>query len=345
MPPRVIALAVVTLLVFAGPACAQDAVAQFYKGQTVTIIVGSSAGGGYDLYGRLVARHLGKHLPGHPTVAVRNMPGAASNVAAAHVYGVAPKDGTVIGAIFMGAVVEPLFGGKTRATHDPGRFNYVGNANRDTYMCIVRGDAPVKAFTDAFERELIMGGTAEGASTRDYAVMLKNLLGVKFKIVAGYTGSREINLAIERGEVQGGCGQTWSSVAATYPAWFRDGTVKVLAQEDVEGHPDLNRQGVPRTLDFAKTPEQRQILELVYSQSRFGRPYVVAPDVPPDRVVALRRAFMATMRDPELMTEAERIKLDTFSIPGDELQTLIAKLYATPADIVEKARQALVFKP
>jgi tripartite-type tricarboxylate transporter receptor subunit TctC len=175
--------------------------------------------------------------------------------------------------------------------------------------------------------------------------MLKNLLGVKFKIVAGYTGSREINLAIERGEVQGGCGQTWSSVAATYPAWFRDGTVKVLAQEDSEGHPDLNRQGVPRTLDFARTAEQRAILELVYSQSRFGRPYVVAPEVPPERVAALRRAFMIAMRDPELVAEAEKIKLDVFAISGDELQTLIGRLYATPADIVEKARQALVFRP
>src|SRR6185295_16916504 len=195
------------------------------------------------------------------------------------------------------------------------------------------------------EHELIMGGTAEGASTRDFPVMLKNLLGVKFRIVAGYAGSREINLAIERGEVQGGCGQTWSSVAATYPAWFRDRTVKVLAQEDAEGHPDLNRQGVPRTLDFARTAEQRAILDLVYSQSRFGRPYVVAPEVPPERVAALRRAFMSAMRDPELVAEAEKIKLDVFAISGDALQTLIGRLYATPADIVEKARQALVFRP
>jgi len=342
-PHAIITLA--ALLWLATAAHGQDAVAQFYKGQTVTIIVGSSAGGGYDLYGRMIARHLGRHIPGNPTVAVRNMPGAASNLAAGHVYSVAPKDGSVIGAIFMGAVVEPLFGGKARATHDPVRFNYIGNANRDTYMCIVRGDAPVKAFADAFERDLIMGGTAEGASTRDFPVMLKNLLGVKFKIVAGYTGSREINLAIERGEVQGGCGQTWSSVAATYPAWFRDGTVKVLAQEDSEGHPDLNRQGVPRTLDFARTAEQRAILELVYSQSRFGRPYVVAPEVPPERVAALRRAFMSAMRDPELVAEAEKIKLDVFAISGDALQTLIGRLYATPADIVEKARQALVFRP
>ena len=272
------------------------------------------------------------------------MPGAASNVAAAHVYSVAPKDGTVIGAIFMGAVVEPLFGAKARATHDTSRFNYIGNANRDTYMCIVRGDAPVKIFADAFDKELIVGGTAEGASTRDFPVLLRNLLGVKFKVVAGYTGSREINLAIEKGEVQGGCGQTWSSVAATYPAWFREGLVKVLAQEDADGHSALNKQGVPRTLDFAKTAEQRQILELVYTQTLFGRPYVVAPEVPPARVAALRQAFMRTMEDPELVAEAEKIKLDVSPISGERLQALIAQLYATPADVIDKARQALVYK-
>jgi tripartite-type tricarboxylate transporter receptor subunit TctC len=324
---------------------AQDAIAQFYRGQTVTIVVGSSAGGGYDLYGRLIARFLGKHIAGNPNVVVRNMPGAASNVAAAHVYSVAPKDGTVIGAIFMGAVVEPLFGSKARTTHDTGRFNYIGNANRDTYMCMVRGDAPVQSFADAFDKELIVGGTAEGASTRDFPVLLKNVLGVKFKIVAGYTGSREINLAIEKGEVQGGCGQTWSSVAATYPAWFRDGLVKVMAQEDTDGHPTLNKQGVPRTLDFAKTAEQRRILELVYSQLSFGRPYVVAPEVPPERIAALRQGFMRTMQDPELLAEADRIKLDVAPTAGETLQALIAKLYATPTEIVDKARRALVLRP
>ena len=245
----------------------------------------------------------------------------------------------------MGAVVESLFGSKARTTHDTSRFNYIGNANRDTYMCMVRSDAPVKSFADAFSTELIVGGTAEGASTRDFPVLLKNVLGVKFKIVAGYAGSREINLAIEKGEVQGGCGQTWSSVAATYPAWFRDGLVKVLVQEDTDGHPTLSKQGVPRTLDFANTAEQRQILELVYSQLSFGRPYVVAPEVPPERVAALRQAFMRTMQDPELLAEADRIRLDVSPVSGEALQALIAKLYATPTDIVDKVRRALILKP
>ena len=341
---RQTAAGVILLAGFAGTAAAQDAVAQFYRGKTITIIAASSPGGGYDLYARTIARHIGKHIPGNPSVVVSNMPGAASNVAAAHIYNVAAKDGTVIGGLFMGAVVEPLFTGRTRATHDMSKFNYIGNANKDVYVCVVRADAPVKTFADALEKELVVGGSAQGASTRDFPELLKNLLGAKFKIVAGYPGTRQINLAMERGEVQGGCGQSWSSTSATYPAWFKEGTIKVLAQEDSTGYPELNRQGVPLTRQFAKTDEQKQILDLVYSQTEFGRPYVVAPDVPKERVEALRKAFMAAMTDPELKAEAERIKLDVDAIGGVELQSAIAKMYATPNHILEKARHAMVPK-
>ena len=342
---RHLAAAILASALAGGGALAQESVASFYRGRSVTLIVGSSPGGGYDLYGRLVARFLGRHIPGNPSLVVQNMPGAGSNVAAAYIYNVAPKDGTVIGAIFMGAVVDPLFGEAKRSTHDTAKFNYIGNANSDAYVCLIRSDAGVNSLADAFNKEIVMGASAEGASTRDFPSLLKNLLGVKFKIVAGYPGTREINLAMEKGEVQGGCGQTWSSVAATYPAWFRDKLVKPLVQESNVGYPELDRMGVALSRDFAKTPEQKQILELVYSQTTFGRPYVVAPGVPQERVEALRKAFMATMTDPDLVAEAKRINLDIAPIPGEELQTLIAKLYATPQEIVDKARAALVFKP
>lgn len=324
---------------------AQESVAGFYRGKTITIVVGSSPGGGYDLYGRLIARFLGRHLPGNPAVGVQNMPGAASNVAAAHVYNVAPKDGTTIGAIFMGAVVDPLFGDLKRQTHDTQKFQYIGNANVDAYVCLVRGDAPVKNLADAFTNELVVGGSADGASTRDFPSMLRNLLGVKFKIVAGYPGTREINLALEKGEIQGACGETWSSVAATYPAWFRSGLVKPLVQEANVGYPELDALGVPLARQFAKTDEQRQILELVYSQAAFGRPYVVAPETPAERVSALRRAFMETMTDPDLVAEARKLNVDIAATRGEDLQALIGKLYATPADVVAKARAAIAFKP
>jgi tripartite-type tricarboxylate transporter receptor subunit TctC len=322
-----------------------DTVGDFYRGKTITIIVGSSPGGGYDLYSRLIARFMSRHVPGNPPIAVQNMPGAASNVAAANVYNLAPKDGTVMGAIFMGAVVDPLFGDLQRRTHDTAKFHYIGNANVDAYVCLVRGDAPVKTFADAFDKELIVGGSADGASTRDFPSMLRNLLGAKFKIVAGYPGTREINLALEKGEIQGACGETWSSVAATYPAWFKNGLVKPLLQEANVGYPELNAMGVPLAKQFAKTDEQRQTLDLVYSQAAFGRPYVVAPEVPAERVAVLRKAFWETMTDPDLVAEAKKINVDIAATRGEELQTLIAKLYATPKEIVDRARAAIAFKP
>ncbi len=325
-------------------AWAQDAIESFYRGKTVTILVGSSAGGGYDLYGRLIARFLSPHIPGRPTIVVQNMPGAGSNVSAAYIYNAAAKDGTVIGAIFMGAVVDPLFGEK-RQTHDTTKFNYIGNANIDAYLCLIRTDAKMNSLADAFDRELVLGASAEGASTRDFATLLKNLLGLKFKVVAGYPGTREINLAIEKGEVQAGCGQTWSSVAATYPAWFRDGLVKPFVQEANTGYPDLDKMGVPLTKQFARTDEQRSILELVYNQVAFSRPYVVAPGVPAERVAALRKAFMETMNDRDLIAEAKRINVDVFATSGEDLQKLIAKMYATPPEIVEKAKAAMTYRP
>jgi tripartite-type tricarboxylate transporter receptor subunit TctC len=330
-------------LALTGAAQAQDALAGFYKGRNLTIIIGSSPGGGYDLYGRLISRFIARHVPGAPTVVVQNMPGAASNIAASYVYNVAPKDGTVIGALFMGAVVEPLFGDAKRPTHDMSKFNYIGNANSDAYVCLVRTDAPVKTMADAFDKELVMGASAEGASTRDFPVLLRNLLGAKFKVVAGYPGTREINLALEKGEVQGACGETWSSVAATYPTWFKENLVRPLVQESNTGYPALDKMGVPLARDFAKTDEQKKILELIYSQTTFGRPYVVAPGVPEERVAALRKAFMETMTDADLVKEARRINLDIEPIAGEELQKIIAKLYATPQELVDKAKAAIAF--
>jgi tripartite-type tricarboxylate transporter receptor subunit TctC len=329
--------------VLVSSARADDDLALFYKGRTISLIIGSAPGGGYDLYGRLIARYIGKHIPGNPVVVPSNMPGAASNVAAAYVYNVAPKDGTVMGALYMGSVVDPLFSDQ-RPTHDPTQFNYIGNANADVYVCLVRADAQVKTFEDLFTHELIVGGSAIGASTHDFPALLNAVLGTKFKIVAGYPGTREISFAIDKNEVQGGCGNTWSSISSSQRDWFSSGKVKVLAQEDAKGYPELNAQKIPRTLDFAKTDEQRQMLELYYSQSAFGRPYVMAPHVDQDKIKAMRTAFMATMNDPDLKAEAEKIKVDVIPIAGDVLQELVKKIYATSPDIVDKVRRALAAK-
>ncbi len=337
---RVVGLTGMALVAGIGGAQAQD-VASFYKGRQIAIIVGSSAGGGYDLYGRLLSRHMGKHLPGNPILIVSNMPGAGGNVAAAHIANVAAKDGTAIGAIFMGTVVEPLFTTTKRATHHPTKFHYIGSANTDYYVCLVRGDAQVKKFEDLTDTELVVGGSAGGASTRDFPLMLRNVLGAKFKIVAGYPGTREINLAIQRDEVQGGCGQTWSSVTSLYKQEFAEGRIKPLVQEDAKGSPELNKMGVPLARSFAKTEEQRQILDLYYSQTAFSRPYVVAMETPADRVAALRAAFMAAMKDPALVAEADKMQVDADPVSGEELQKKVEQIFATPADIVEKTRKAV----
>jgi tripartite-type tricarboxylate transporter receptor subunit TctC len=185
----------------ADPAAAQETVAQFYRGKQINLVIGSSAGGGYDAYARLLARHLSQHIPGNPTIVPQNMSGAGSNKAAAYVYAVAPKDGTVMGAIFPGAILQPLLG-EAPVQHDPSKFTYIGSANSELYICIARTDAPVKTFEDVFTHELIVGASGEGGTTRDLPALLNNVLGAKFRIVAGYAGSREISLAIERNEVQ-----------------------------------------------------------------------------------------------------------------------------------------------
>jgi tripartite-type tricarboxylate transporter receptor subunit TctC len=316
----------------AGSACAvaQDSSEHFYKGKIVNIIVGSDAGGGYDAYARLVAHHLGEHIPGAPTITVRNMPGAGSNRAAGYIAVQAPKDGTTIGALQASAILFPLMY-ERKLQHDPSQFIMIGSANRSVYLCAVRADAPVKSFAEAFEKEVIIGTGAEGASLRELPVLLVNVLGVKLRLVGGYTGSRDITLAMERNEVHGMCGMDWSSLITQKRDWIESGFVRAIAQEDLVGHPELNKLGVPLTPSFAKTADDRQVLEVIYSGNAFGRPFLLPGGTPADRVAALRAAFEATMKDARFLADAER-----------ELQDTVSKLYTTPPAIIERVKRALV---
>jgi tripartite-type tricarboxylate transporter receptor subunit TctC len=338
------ALVVAATCLAANAASAQDAVEAFYRGKTVTITVGSAVGGGYDTYARLVARHLGRHIPGNPTIVVQNIPGAGSNKAASYVALQAPKDGTAIGAIQSGAILQPLISDQA-VPHDPSKFVMVGSANRSVYLCVVRADAPVKTFQEAFDKELIIGTSGEGATLREMPIMLINVLGVKLRLIGGYAGSREIIVAMERNEVQGMCGMDWSSLATQQRSWINSGFVRLLAQEDLQGHPEMNRMGVPLTISFAKTEEDRQVMEMIYSQNLFGRPYLLPPGVSADRVAALRGALAAMLQDQALLAEAERSGLDIGPMGGEELQALVAKLYALPPKVIERAKQSLIYKP
>jgi len=324
-------------------AAAQGQVEQFYKGRQISLVVGSSPGGGYDTYARMLARHLGGAIPGNPSIVVQNMSGAGSNRAAGYIYSVAPKDGTAIGAIFPGAILQPLLG-DIQAPHDPSKLIYLGSANSDVYVCFVRADAPVKTFKDVLTQELIVGASNEGGTTRDLPALLNNLLDAKFRIVTGYAGSREIGLALERGEVHGVCGIGWTGIEALQPHWFSTGMIKVLVQLSAKGHTDLNQRGVPRAVEFARSGDERLVMELVFSQGIFGRPYVLPPGVPLDRVAALRKAFVQALGGGSLRAEAAKMRLDVEPIAGEDLQILIAGLYATPARLVERARQALAAK-
>ena len=345
MPKKIAALAAALLACcWALPVAAQDAVAQFYRGKTVTIVVGSSAGGGYDTYARLLGRYLGKHLPGEPTVIVSNMPGAGSDIAAAYVARVAPKDGTYIAAPYASQPLDPILEDATDLNYDPSRVNYLGTAMSDDYLCIVRPDAPAATFDDMFKTQVIMGGTAANGITGYLPIMLNNVLGTKFKVVFGYPGSREIMMAIQKGEIHGMCGMGWTSLKSQYADLLKNGEVKIVVQENDKGLPELNKMGVPLTVSYAHDEQQRRILEIIYSQEVFSRPYFVAAEVPADRLQILRRAFMETWRDPDLLEDAANMNLDVGPTSGEEVQSLLQKIYASPPALLQSAKEAIKLK-
>jgi tripartite-type tricarboxylate transporter receptor subunit TctC len=328
------------VLAFAGSARAQDSVADFYRGKQVTVVVGSTAGGGYDLYGRLVARFIGKYIPGNPNVVVQNMPGAGGNTSAAWVANIGAKDGTVIGAAQAGSLIDQLVSpNAAQIKHDARTLNYIGSANSEVFTCLVRADAPIKSFDEVFSKEMILGSS--GGTTRDMPMALKNVLGAKIKFVHGYAGTREIGMAIEKGEVQGLCGMGWTSIQSQRPDWFENKVVRVLVQEGMTGDPDLNKQKIPLSVDYAKDAEKRQMMELLYSQGVFTRPFIMAPETPRERVEAVRAAFVKALADPQAQEDAQKQKLVISTINGADLQAYVKKIYAIPAPIIAKLKAAL----
>jgi tripartite-type tricarboxylate transporter receptor subunit TctC len=339
--PRLLGLC--ATLALATPALAQDAdaLAKLFRDKNVTIGIGSSAGGGLDTYGRLVSRHLGKHLPGNPSVVVSNMPGAGGNVVANNLWTTAPKDGTFMGITFPSVIIDPLLAENHRG-YDPTKFAYVGNANAEVLVCLVRRDAPAKKPEDVLSNEIIIGATAPGSTTSDFPVIEKGLLGAKYRIVTGYQGSREVTLAVEKGEVQGICGLGWSTVKVQYPDVLKGSMpFGVFAQEDVKGHPELNALGVPLMMSLAKTEEDRRAMTMFLAQNAFSRPFILPAGVAPDRVALMRKAFAETIADPELQEDAHRMNIDAVPTSGEELQKTIDAMYATPKTIVERVRKSM----
>jgi tripartite-type tricarboxylate transporter receptor subunit TctC len=303
-----------------------------FAGKSVQMIIGFGPGGGYDLWGRTVARHIGRHLPGKPNVVPQNMPGAGSYVATSHIYNVAPKDGTVMGIIARDAALGPLTGA-AGARFDATRLSWIGSPTTETNVCIAFHSAKVKSAQDLFTTELIVGDTGPGTGTRQYPKALNDLLGMKFKAVGGFPSSADVFLAMERGEVDGIC-ESLDSIKNRRPEWIPNKTVSVLFQGGAEPNPEL--KGVPFVLDFARAPEQKQAIEFLYAGQGIGRPFVAPPDLTPDRLKMLRDAFMATMKDPEFVGDAQKSKLELEPEDGEHLAVLVKKIYATPKPIVDK---------
>jgi tripartite-type tricarboxylate transporter receptor subunit TctC len=306
--------------------------ADAFAGKTVQMIIGFGPGGGYDMWARTIARHIGRHLPGNPTVVPQNMPGAGSFVAVSHMYNAAPRDGTVMGLISRDAALGPLTGA-TGARFDPTRLSWIGTPTKETNICIAYHTAKVKSAKDLLSEELIVGDTGPGTGTRAYPKALNALIGTKFKIVGGFPSSADVFLAMERGEVEGIC-ESLDSVKNRRPDWIPKGTISVLFQGGAAPDPDI--KDVPFVLDLARNDEQRQAIEFLYAGQGFGRPFVAPPDLPPDRLKMLRDAFNATMKDPEFMADAEKNKLDLKPEDGERLAALVKRIYATPKPLVDR---------
>ncbi len=309
--------------------------ADFYQGKQVTIVVGFSAGGTYDATARLFAQFLGKHLAGNPSVIVRNMPGAGSLIATTNLFNTAPRDGTTLGVIGGGTVLEPLFG-NPQAKYDARKFTWIGGRSRDNFLCVVWHTVPVNSIEDVMRRETVVGATGPGSRTITYPKALNELIGTKFKVVSGYPGGNEITLALEKGEVEGYCGWAIGSIRQRAPQWLRDGTLKVLAQFTL-GQSDM--PGVPLAADLPKTAEGRQAIEMLAADSVLAWPLMAPPELPAERSAQLRSAFDAMMADPELRAEAERENLDIGAVTGSEMQSLIDRLYGAPAPVIDLVRK------
>jgi tripartite-type tricarboxylate transporter receptor subunit TctC len=327
-------------LFIAAPAMAQDDVAAFYKGKTVRLVVGVGVGSGYDINARLLARHMAAHIPGNPTIIVQNQPGAGSLTMTNSLYINGPFDGTLIGASFNGMPTTPLLQ-PAGARFDATKLVYVGSTNRETQVLYVWHTAPVKKLEDVKTTETVMGAQAPGSTQYDYPVLLNHLFGYKFKVITGYESTPKIHLAMERGEVQGTIAN-WSTLKAIGSKWLEEKKVRIISQWALQKNPEIG--DVPLILDLANSDADKQALLLAIARLEYGRPFFLPPGVPADRVIALRRAFDATMKDPAFVEEAKKTKIDLDPLTGEEVQKLVAQVSRTPADVVARVREAIASK-
>jgi tripartite-type tricarboxylate transporter receptor subunit TctC len=315
-------------------AWAQTAPPDFYKDKTIELFISSGPGGGYDAYARILARHMGKHIPGNPSIVPKNIEGAGGLRLANILYNTAPKDGTSIGTIYRSAAFEPLFGNKA-AQFDATRFTWLGSASSEISLCVAWHTNGVTRFEDMQAKELVVGTTGRGSDSFLFTSIINGVLGSKMRMVAGYRSGNDMNLAMERGEVGGRCGWSWSSIRASNQNWIDEKKVHMLVQIGLGKHPDL--PNVPSVMDLAKNAEDEQILRLLFARQTMAYPFLAPPDLPAERAFMLRAAFAAAMQDKDLIADAQKSNLEVMPVSGADVETLVRNVYAAPAPLVARA--------
>jgi tripartite-type tricarboxylate transporter receptor subunit TctC len=326
--------AVIAGVAWAVPALAQGE-ADFFRGKTVSLYIGSGSGGSLDQYARLVIRHLGPAIPGQPVVVPKNMPGAGGIAVGNYIFRIGPKDGTAIGTVAQSVPFEPLFGGEdSKADFDTLKMHWLGSPVKFASLAVAWHTAPVKKAEDLLTHELVVGSSGIASASTNDAYVLRNLLGFKYRVILGYPSGADIDLAMERGETQGRANIAWEGLKNRNADWLRDKKIVLLYQEGLKKHADL--PDVPLILDFARNDEERKILELKFSSYELGYPYMVAPETPPARVMALRAAFKAALADPALKADAARQRLDVEPVDGDEMERILRSAYSAPPAVIAR---------
>src|SRR5215470_9866706 len=311
-----------------------DSVADFYKGRSVSMIIGYSVGGGYDAYARLLAHYFGKHIPGDPSIVPQQMTGAGSLRAANYLFSVAPKDGSVLGTFSRSMGIAPLLG---QAEFDSQKFTWLGSMTDDDTTCVTWNSSPIKTWTDFLTKPSKLGGL--GADPDIWALLYKNVFGAKLRLVSGYPGTNDVVLAMERGEVDGLCGLSWSTIRTRHAEWLTSHSVNIIVQAALKKEPEI--AAVPLATDLVSNPEQLQIIRLLLASQAMARPFVAPPEIAADRKAALTAAFDATMRDADFLAEAQKLNFEIHPVSAATIDGLLAEVYATPKDVIARAAKAI----
>jgi tripartite-type tricarboxylate transporter receptor subunit TctC len=329
---------VAALAIVAAPLCHAQTPAEFYKGRTIDLYVGTSVGGGYDAYGRMLARHMSRYMPGNPTIVPKNMEGGGGMRLANFLYNAAPKDGTAFAIFNRGTAFDPLLGNRN-AQFEATKFNWIGSTNDEVSICATWHTTGVTTIAQLTTQELVVGATGPSGDTYQFPKIANSVLGTKFKIISGYPGGNDVDLAMERGEVQGRCGWSWTSVKATHRPWLDRKWINIVFQMGLSKHPDLPE--VPLIMDLARTDQERTIFKLMFARQVMAWPFVTPPGVPRDRVEALRKAFADTMKDREFLADANKGSFEIRPVAGADIQKLVMDVYDTPAAVAQKTMQLL----